>query len=130
MSEDHERGRFDRITETARDALTVRRVVGEPVVHGETMVIPVARISGGSGMGYGEGAVGGPGRGQDHPGGQGDGGGGGFGVSARALGVYVVRGDSVEWRPAVDVTKIVIGGQLVGALAVVMLARALRRRRR
>lgn len=129
MPETSDPGRFDRITETARDALTVRRVVGEPVVHGDTMVIPVARVSGGSGMGYGEGAVGGHGADQK-PGGQGDGGGGGFGVSARALGVYVISGDSVEWRPAVDVTRIVLGGQVVAAIAILTLARLLRRSRR
>lgn len=123
-------GRVDLITEAAREALDVRKLVGEPIVHGATMVIPVARVAGGSGMGYGAGTVDAPGhRPSSAAGGQGDGGGGGFGVTGRALGAYVIRDDSVEWRPAIDLTRVVLGAQAAAVVAVVTLARALRRRR-
>jgi uncharacterized spore protein YtfJ len=141
-------GRLDLITEAARDALDVRRVVGDPLVHGDTMVIPVARIRGGSGSGFGSGSVDAGGRRAGHPAnspqadtppgedaadslrgaGRGDGGGGGFGVSARVLGAYVVKGEDVVWRPAVDVTRVILAGQAVAAITVLAVARAVRRR--
>lgn len=125
-------GRVDLITEAARDALDVRRVVGDPIVHGDTMLIPVARVGGGSGMGFGSGSLGAKGKVADatEGAGEGDGGGGGFGVSARALGVFQVRGDDVTWRPAVDVTRVILAGQAVAAIMVIVVARALRRRSR
>lgn len=135
-------GRVDLITEAARDALTVRRVFGEPITQGDLTIIPVARVHGGSGMGYGSGTLdahrGGsaekdttqaPTGHADNAGGEGDGGGGGFGVSVRALGVYVVRGDDVLWRPALDLNRVILGGQIVGAIAVLAIARALRKPR-
>ncbi len=144
------RGPVDLITEAARHALDVRRVVGDPIIHGDTMVIPVARIRGGSGSGFGSGSLDAGGRHDGHPtglskaqapagddaadsvrgAGRGDGGGGGFAVSARALGAYVVRGDDVVWRPAVDATRVILAGQAVAAIAVVAAARVIRRRSR
>lgn len=122
----------DLITESARDALTVRRVFGEAYVSGDTTVIPVAKVMGGSGMGYGGAArpdaQGSPGV-QDGGarGAEGEGGGGGFGVMAKPAGVFVVRDGSVQWQPALDVNRLAVGGQLLVAVAV--LAWAFRRRR-
>lgn len=123
-------GRVDLIMETVRDALTVRRVVGDPIVHGDTMIIPVARVGGVSGMGFGSGSLDARGRVTDAPegAGEGDGGGGGLVVGAKALGVYVVRGDDVVWRPAVDVTRVILAGQAVAAIGVLALTRVIRRR--
>ena len=45
------------------------------------------------------------------------------------MGVYVVAGSTVQWRPALDVNRIILGGQIAGAVAVTALSRALRRRR-
>lgn len=111
----------------ARDLLTVRRVFGEPIQHGDVTLVPVARVSGGSGYGDGEGSVDGPGG--KGPG-AGSGSGGGFGVSVTPVGVYVVQGSDVTWQPAFDLNRVVLGGQVVGAIALLALARALRRRRR
>ncbi len=86
----------------ARDALTVKRVFGEPYERNGTTMIPVARVRGGAGGGGGEG-----------PGGQGRGSGSGFGMSARPVGAFLIRGDEVTWRPAVDLNRIVLGGQIV-----------------
>lgn len=115
------------ITRRAADALTVRRAFGEPIRQGDVTIVPVARVSGGGGAGYGtsdgaDGEVPGPDAGS--------GGGGGFGLSVTPVGVFVVEGSSVRWEPAFDLTRIALVGSAVGALTVVVLACALRRRGR
>jgi len=47
-------------------------------------------------------------------------------VIVRRLGVFVVQDVAVSWQPAIDVLRVVLGGQLL-ALAVIL---ALRRRRK
>ena len=99
------------------DNLTVGRVFGEPLRHGEVLVVPVARIRGGAGGSGGADAA------TEETG---SGGGGGF--EATPAGVFVVKNDSVSWRPAVDVTRIVLGGQLVAVVVALVLRSILRRR--
>lgn len=89
----------------AQHAFTVRRVFGEPYERDGVTIIPAARVSGGAGGGDGE-----------HPE-QGTGSGSGFGMTARPVGAFVVRGDHVTWRPAVDVNQVVLGAQLVAVVA-------------
>jgi uncharacterized spore protein YtfJ len=105
-----------------REALSVRQVFGEPFAVDGTTVIPVAAVRGGGGGGSGEGNA---------PEGQGSGTGTGmgFGVSSRALGVYVVRGGAVRWEPAIDASRLAMGGLLVAALAIVSMRRVLVKRR-
>ena len=69
-------------------------------------------MHGGAGGGTGEG-----------PDGEGKGTGSGFGLSARPAGAYVIRGDEVAWRPAVDPNKVIIGAAVV-LVAAFMVARA------
>ncbi len=84
----------------ARDAITVKRVFGEPYEKNGVTLIPAAKVQGGAGGGGSEGAEG-----------MGKGSGSGFGVSARPAGAYVVREGEVVWQPAVDVNRaIAIGG--------------------
>jgi uncharacterized spore protein YtfJ len=90
----------------ARDTLTVKRVFGEPYERNGVTVIPVAKVQGGAGGGGGEG-----------PEGQGSGSGSGFGLNARPVGAFLIRGDEMTWRPAVDFNKIVLGGQIVAIVA-------------
>jgi uncharacterized spore protein YtfJ len=90
----------------ARDAITVKRVFGEPYEKNGVTVIPAARVQGGAGGGGGEG-----------PEGQGKGSGTGFGLSARPIGAFLIRGDEVTWRPTVDMDRIVLGGQVVAIVA-------------
>ncbi|HLS74846.1 MAG TPA: spore germination protein GerW family protein [Actinomycetaceae bacterium] len=111
--------------EIAGDALHVRRVFGEAYRDGDTLVIPVAKVFGGGGSGYGEGSMGADAAERD-----GSGGGGGFGVRAKPVGVYVVRDGRVQWQPALDLNRVILGGQLVGAVALVLLGRLIRRRRK
>jgi uncharacterized spore protein YtfJ len=94
----------------ARDALTVKRVFGEPYEKDGATVVAVATVRGGAGGGGGEG-----------PEGEGKGSGGGFGMSARPVGMFVIRGDELSWRPAVDVNRIVLGGQVVAVVALLTL---------
>lgn len=105
------------LLEQARDAITVRRVYGEPLERDGVTVVPAARVQGGAGGGTGEG-----------PEGQGRGAGSGFGVNARPVGAFVIRGDEVSWRPAVDVTRVILGCQLV-AIAALFVVRSIVRAR-
>jgi uncharacterized spore protein YtfJ len=105
----------------ARDALTVKRVFGEPYERDGVTIIPAARIRGGAGAGGGEGT-------QD--GGTGSGSGSGFGLSARPVGAFVVREGELSWRPAVDVNRIVLGGQLVAIVALLTVRAIVRARAR
>jgi hypothetical protein len=98
---------------TTRDALTVRRVFGEPYERDGVTVIPAAVLRGGVGGGGG----------RDERGQQGEG--GGFGLIARPAGAYIVRDGSVVWRPAFDLNR-TIG--LTGTIAVVWLLTVGRRR--
>ena len=89
----------------AQDALTVRRVFGEPIQIDGVTIVPTAVVSGGGGgggKGTAEGGV-------------------GFGLKARPAGVFVVTDGDVKWRPAVDVNRVVLGGQLVAITALLAL---------
>jgi len=97
----------------ATDAITVRRVFGEPYERNGVTVIPAAKVQGGGGGGTGEG-----------PDGTTQGTGSGFGLNAKPTGVFVIRGDDVVWRPAVDVNRVILGAQLI-AIAAILLARTI-----
>lgn len=99
----------EKTIEQAKDAITVRRVFGEPYEKNGVTVIPAARVQGGAGGGSGEG-----------PNGQGGGGGTGFGVNAKPVGAFVVTGEDVSWRPAIDVNRAILGGQIVAILALLV----------
>jgi hypothetical protein len=90
---------------TIGDSLSARRVFGDPIVVGDTTIIPVARVRGGGG-----GAVAGH---------------GGFAVHAAPVGVFAVHGDRVQWKPAVNVNRVILGGQIVGITAILTLGPAL-----
>lgn len=52
-----------------------------------------------------------------------------MGVSARPIGAYRIKGDQVAWIPAVDVSRIVVTGQVVAIVALLVLRSVLRRRK-
>lgn len=85
----------------ARDAITVRRVYGDPYQEEGVTVIPAANVMGGGGGGSDQ---------------QGNGG-AGFGVRARPAGAWVIRDGDVRWRPAVDANRMIFMGQLVAIVA-------------
>ena len=103
----------------ARDAMSVNRVVGDPIEVEGTTLIPVARIAGGGGGGGGEGTDG-----EESGGGFGT----GFGLSARGLGMYEVQDGSLVWKPAVDVDRAIRGGQVLAGIAMICVALVMLRR--
>ena len=109
--------------DAVKDVMTVKRVFGDAYQVDTVSVIPVAAVRGGGGGGGGEGS--GP---EDQ--GEGSGAGMGFGVNARPVGVYVVKDGTVKWCPSVDVTRIVLGGQLIALAAILTLRRVLLHRHR
>ena len=104
------------------DSARAAMVFGEPITQDGVTVIPVARVKtkGGGGGGTGPAQDGQVQRGR----------GGGFGLSARPVGVFVLRNGRVAWRPSVDINRIVIGGQIVAGLGIMALRSLLRRRGR
>ncbi len=100
----------------AKDALTVRRVYGEPYQEDGVTIIPAAHVMGGGGGG-----------------GDAEGNGGaGFGLSARPAGAWVIRDGEARWRPALDLNRVILMGQLAGivmflALRSILVAWAKRR---
>ena len=83
----------------AKDLMTVRQVVGEPIERDGTTVVPVVEVRGGGGGG------GGGGNANDD---SGSGEGMGFAMRARPVGCYVISEGKVTWEPAIDVTKIAV----------------------
>jgi uncharacterized spore protein YtfJ len=106
---------FQEAISKAQDAVTARRVYGEPYERDGVVVIPTAEVRGGGGGGGGEDASRG-----------GSGGGGGFALGARPVGAYVIEGGHVRWEPVVDVTRIVVQVTLA-AVGVALLLRRPRR---
>ncbi|HEX7189612.1 MAG TPA: sporulation protein [Actinomycetes bacterium] len=91
---------------TVRDAITVKRVFAEPYEKDGVTVIAAATVAGGGGGGGGH----------DERGQEGEG--GGFGVMSRPAGAYVIRHGDVQWRPAVDVNRLIT---VLGAVAIAYL---------
>jgi uncharacterized spore protein YtfJ len=97
----------DELLEGARDAMTVKRVYGDPIEQEGVTVIPAAAVGGGGGGGGDA----------EHNGG------GGFGLKARPVGAYVIREGEVTWVPAVDVSRL-----MLLALAALLVLRSILRR--
>ncbi|MBA3717390.1 MAG: sporulation protein [Actinobacteria bacterium] len=103
--------KVDELLKGAREAMSVKKVFGDPVEQGGVTVIPVAKIGGGGGGG-----------------GDTDGnGGGGFGLAAKPAGAYVITDGEVKWKPAVNPSQRVLGWQLVTAFAIFVWWRRSRR---
>jgi len=97
------------------ESLSVRRAFGDPIERNGFLVIPVALVAGGGGGGEGQVAPSstGPASGNEKErvtsdGSKNDtaippiGSGGGLGGVIVPMGVYVIRGDRVVWKPAVQ----------------------------
>ncbi len=95
----------DHILQGTQDALTARRVFGEPIHTDGATILPVAVIGGGGG-GNGKNGT--------------DGGGVGFGLLARPAGVYVIK-DGERLASGRQRELIVAGGQLVAIAGIVAL---------
>ena len=91
--------------EGAREAMTVKRVYGDPIERDGLTIVPTADVRGGGGGG---------GDAENN-------GGGGFGLQARPVGIYIVKNGEVNWEPAVDVNRISIMGIVAGIVALLVL---------
>jgi uncharacterized spore protein YtfJ len=100
---------------TIADRLGRDQVFGPPVERNGTILVPVAKVvTGGGGGAEPAGAAGGA----------------GAGVLARPVGAFSLDADGkVRWHPAVDVTRIVAGGQAVVAVVAAVALTRMRRRR-
>jgi uncharacterized spore protein YtfJ len=95
----------DTMLEGVRDAMTVRKVYGDPIERDGALVIPAAKVRGGGGGG------------SDTAGN----GGGGFGLEAKPAGAWIIRGSVVTWQPALDLNRVILGGQIVAIFALLAL---------
>ncbi|HJW91219.1 MAG TPA: spore germination protein GerW family protein [Anaerolineales bacterium] len=99
------------VIELFLETASVDRVYGDPIQHGDTLIIPTAEVLAGLGfgMGYGFGDDAGAPE-EERKGGRGGGGGGGGGgrVLSRPVAVIVASPDGVRVEPVVDPTKIAL----------------------
>jgi len=98
---------------TARHVMSVKRVYGDPYEKNGLTIIPAAIVGGVAG-----------GAGGDQAGDESDGE-RGFGLMARPSGAWIVQDDQVTWKPAIDVNRIVLGGQIIAFTAIFMAGRIL-----
>lgn len=96
------------VLESTRDSITAKRVFGEPYVQDGVTIIPAAKIGGGAGGGESEAE----GR---------EGGGSGMGLGGVPAGAFVVENGHAAWRPAIDVNRAILGGQIVAIVALLTL---------
>jgi uncharacterized spore protein YtfJ len=82
----------DSLLQGHRDALTVRRVYGDAIERDGVTLVPAALVMGGTGGGGDA---------------QGNGG-GGLGLIARPVGAWEIRDGDVRWRPAVDISRLLL----------------------
>jgi uncharacterized spore protein YtfJ len=97
-------------------------VWGEPIERDGVTVVPASVVRGGGGGGEGEqpeGAEGG------RPAGSGSG--SGMGLVAHPAGALVLDGQNVRWVPAINVNRIVLGGQLVAVAALLVVRQLVKR---
>jgi uncharacterized spore protein YtfJ len=97
----------------ARDAVSAKRVYGDPYEKNGLTVIPAATVRGGGGGGMGDSEAGD------------SGGGGGFGLMARPSGAWIVENGRATWKPAIDVNRVVLGGQVIALTAILVAGRIL-----
>ena len=108
---------LDKVLNSARDAITVKRVYAEPYEKDGITVIPAAAVRGGAGGGTGH----------DQKGQEGQG--GGFGVAGKPAGAYVIKDGRVSWRPAVDPNRVIMTLGLVAVAYLLRRPRKIRARR-
>jgi uncharacterized spore protein YtfJ len=104
------------VVETAmdkmRENLKPDLVYGEAIERDGALFLPAAKVRGGGGGG-------GDAEGTN---------GGGFGLTAKPAGMYVIRDGTASWQPAIDLNRVILGGQIVGIVALLVLRSIFRRR--
>lgn len=97
-------------------------VYGEPVEHGDVVVIPVAKVR------WGFGGGGGRGKNKDNDG-EGSGEGGGGGMTASPLGFIEIRNNEAEFKPIKDPGVLLLVPPIIiaGGITAMLVLRGLRR---
>jgi uncharacterized spore protein YtfJ len=90
------------VLQRVEEAMTARRVFGDPIQIEGVTVLPVATVGGGGGGGQ---------KGERDSG-------VGFGLGVQPAGVFVIRDGDAKWRPALNLNRVILGGQLVGLAAI------------
>lgn len=94
------------------DGMQPKQVFGEPIERDGVTYLPVAKVRGGGGGG-----------------GDTEGNGGaGFGLTAKPAGVFVIRDGGATWQPALDLNRIILGGQIVAIVALLVIRSIFRHR--
>ena len=109
---------LDQISAHVRD----NHVFGQPYERDGVTVIPAAVLYAGGGGG---GNSAGQGEGQPQPAGA-QGLGGGLGLVARPVGAFVIKDGEVRWQPALDLTRVIAGGQVLSVVALLTLRRLIK----
>jgi uncharacterized spore protein YtfJ len=102
---------LDEVIRRTIGGMDAKQVFGAPIERDGALFVPTAKVRGGGGAGG------------DTEGN----GGGGFGLTAKPAGMYVIRDGDAEWRPAMDLNRVIIGGQIVAIVALLVLRSILRR---
>ncbi len=92
-------------------------VFGEPVVNGETTVIPCSEVAIGMGMGSGRGPM------DEQGNSTGNGSGGGGGARGRPVAAIIINQDEVRVEPILDLTKIVLASLTTGTFILLWVGR-------
>ncbi len=98
-------------------AASADAVFGEPVVNGNTTVIPCSEVVIGMGMGSGGGPAGENGKST------GSGSGGGGGARSRPIAAIIITQNEVRVEPILDITKIVLASLTTGAFILLWIGR-------
>ncbi len=106
--------KVDEMLKGTYDALTVKRVYGDAIERDGATFVPVANVRGGAGGGGDEAGNGG----------------GGFGLMVDPAGMFVVRDGDATWKPAIDLNRVILGGQIVAVVALLVLRSILKSRAR
>jgi hypothetical protein len=103
---------LDDVIQRTIGGMEAKQVFGTPIERDGALFVPAAKVRGAGGAG----------------GDTAGNGGGGFGLTAKPAGMFIIRNGEAEWRPAIDVNRAIIGGQIVAIVALLALRSIFRRR--
>lgn len=103
-------------------AAKVEAVYGQPIQHGDTLIIPSAEVLSFMGFGLGNGTNAGQTEDEKSDNNEGSGGGGGGRVFSRPVAVIVASPEGVRVEPVMDITKIALAALTTFGFMATMIA--------
>jgi uncharacterized spore protein YtfJ len=125
MTTTHNSAALQDVRETIDNA--AGKVFGEPLQRDDMTVLPAAAVATGGGGGGGSSPMRKGDDASERSGGQ-SGEGGGFGLMAKPAGAFVLKDGTVSWNPALDLNRVILGGQIVAIVALLVIGRIIRAR--